>query len=91
MLSEDNFQELLKNGWDESVLEKHHVQHATLTVESAKKATFSADDFVQIHTRDWFTTGFSPIYDEIRYGRTLKSVTPAPEPEKDKDNGEDAE
>ncbi|MGC9455802.1 MAG: hypothetical protein ACP5HU_13220 [Phycisphaerae bacterium] len=89
VLSEDNFEALVKGDWDESVLEDEHVQHATLTVESAEKATFSSDDFVQIHTRDWYTTGFAPVYDEIRYGRTLKSVTPAPEPEPEEDDEQD--
>lgn len=34
VLSEENFQELLKSGRDESVLDEQHVQHATQTVET---------------------------------------------------------
>ncbi|MFP3938301.1 MAG: PEP-CTERM sorting domain-containing protein [Phycisphaerae bacterium] len=80
VLTEDNFAELVNAGWDESVLDTEHVQFATKTVDSTILATFSDEDWVQLHTRDWGHDGFSPLYDELRYGTDLESVTPIPEP-----------
>jgi hypothetical protein len=80
VLTLENYQALVNSGWDESILDTERIQFATQSLTSDELATFSSSDFVQIHTRDWSTSGFSPIYDEIRYGTTLYSVTPIPEP-----------
>ncbi|MGC9455805.1 MAG: PEP-CTERM sorting domain-containing protein [Phycisphaerae bacterium] len=79
VLSEANFAALVGSGWDESVLDTERVQFATRTVETTELVSFSDQDWVQIHTRDWSTTGFSPVYDEIRFGTTLDAVS-IPEP-----------
>lgn len=79
VLSEANFAALVGSGWDESVLDTERVQFATRTVETTDLVGFSDQDWVQLHTRDWSTTGFSPVYDEIRFGTTLDAVS-IPEP-----------
>ncbi|MCC5846518.1 MAG: immunoglobulin domain-containing protein [Verrucomicrobia bacterium] len=70
-----DFEAFVAEGRTESALATHHRYQLTRTVTNDTELSLSGQH-LNLHTLDWNTRNFFPVYDEVRWGVDLQSVTP---------------
>jgi hypothetical protein len=74
VLNQEDFEAFVAAGRTEASLETH--RRYTLSHEVTNNDLLSFGTHLNLHTIDWNYKVFAPIYDEIRWGLDLSSVTP---------------
>jgi fibronectin type 3 domain-containing protein len=74
VLNLSDFEAFVAAGRTEAALEENHRYTVTRTVTNETNLAFAGR--LNIHTLDWNHRNFFPVYDEIRFGTDLQSVTP---------------
>jgi len=78
VLSLTDFNAVVAANFTEAALNANNVFQITRSVTNDTEISLSGH--LNVHTLDWSQRNFNPIYDEIRFGTTMESVMPIPEP-----------
>jgi hypothetical protein len=74
VLNLSDFENFVTAGRTEAALEANHRYKISRSVTDETELLFSGR--LNVHTLDWSRRNFFPVYDEIRFGTDLHSVTP---------------
>ncbi|MEX0652603.1 MAG: PEP-CTERM sorting domain-containing protein [Phycisphaeraceae bacterium] len=78
VLSASDFSALEAANFTEAALDSNSQYKLSRSVTNDEEIALTGQ--LNIHTLDWTEQNFTPIFDEVRFGTSLTSVTPIPEP-----------